>query len=362
MICKYLVSMRDILTFILFLKKYALSRAFHYGIKFERMKDVVVALLVVKRGKYSSSFLNTSFFLLIVTVLVAGPAIAENNPFDNSINNAPRYFQSPSLSFDPFENPVTTIVSAKPRSGIEKYTIREGETLASIAERFQISIDTIKWANDLKSDIIKSGQVLDIPPVTGIVHGVIAGDNIYTIAKKYQVDAQNIVNFPFNDFSDPDTFQLTPGQILYVPNGTIEEKKPQQTGQQFFAKIQAGVQGTSSFIWPASGNITTYPVWYHMAVDIANRSAPPIIAADTGTVTYAGCLGYGYGCHIIIDHANGYQTLYAHLSSIEVGAGQAVTKGQRIGVMGSSGRSTGNHLHFEVRSGGVLLNPLDFLQ
>jgi len=354
--------MKDILSFVLFLRKYSLSRAYYYGHKFELMKDVVVALLVVKRGKYSSSFLNSSFFLLIVTVLVAGPAIAENNPFDDSIENPPRYFQSTSLSFDPFENPVTTIVSAKPRSGIEKYTVREGETLASIGERFQISVDTIKWANDLKSDTIKSGQSLDIPPVTGTVHVVTAGDNIYTIAKKYQVDAQNIVNFPFNDFSDPDTFQLTPGQNLYVPNGTIEEKKPQQPGQQFYAKIQAGVQGTSNFIWPASGNISTYPVWYHMALDIANRAAPPIIAADTGTVTYTGCLGYGYGCHIIIDHANGYQTLYAHLSAIEVNAGQAVAKGQRIGVMGSTGRSTGTHLHFEVRTGGSLANPLNFLQ
>jgi len=155
---------------------------------------------------------------------------------------------------------------------------------------------------------------------------------------------------------------LTPGQNLYVPNGVIEEKKPQQGGQQFYAKIQAGVQGTSNFIWPSSGNITTYPVWYHMALDIANRAAPPIIAADTGTVTYTGCLEYGYGCHIIIDHANGFQTLYGHLSSIEVSAGQAVTKGQRIGVMGSTGRSTGTHLHFEVRSGGSLTNPLNYLQ
>ncbi len=99
-----------------------------------------------------------------------------------------------------------------------------------------------------------------------------------------------------------------------------------------------------------------------MALDIANNAAPAILASDTGTVTYTGCLAYGYGCHIIVDHANGYQTLYAHLSSIEVSAGQVVTKGERIGVMGSTGRSTGTHLHFEIRSGGVLMNPLGFLQ
>ncbi len=355
--------MRDIREFILFLKQYITSRALYYGNQIEKFKDVIVALLVVKRGKYSSSFLNTSFFLLIITVLIAGPAIAENNPFEDDIPGQQTYFQSTAISFDPFDNPVTTVVSAKPRDKVYPHTVSEGETLASLSARYNVSIDTIKWANDLKSDIIKPGEQLDIPPVTGIVHKVVAGDNIYTVAKKYNVDAQNIVNFPFNDFSDPDTFQLTPGQDLYVPDGTIEDKPvPQQTQFRYVAKAQAGVQGTSSFIWPTSGSITTYPVWYHMALDIANSAAPAIIASDTGTVTYTGCLAYGYGCHIIIDHGNGYQSLYAHLSSIEVSAGQVVGKSQRIGVMGSTGRSTGTHLHFEIRSGGSQVNPLGFLQ
>jgi murein DD-endopeptidase MepM/ murein hydrolase activator NlpD len=99
-----------------------------------------------------------------------------------------------------------------------------------------------------------------------------------------------------------------------------------------------------------------------MALDIANRSAPAIIASDTGTVIYTGCLTWGYGCHVIVDHGNGYQSLYAHLSAIDASAGQVVGKGQRLGVMGSTGRSTGTHLHFEIRQSGRLLNPLSFLQ
>ncbi len=99
-----------------------------------------------------------------------------------------------------------------------------------------------------------------------------------------------------------------------------------------------------------------------MALDIANPSSPAILAADAGTVSYAGCVRYGYGCYIVIDHGNGYQTLYAHLSSIGVAPGQGVSKGQQIGVMGSTGRSTGTHLHFEIRSAGQLLNPLSFLR
>lgn len=356
--------MKDIKSFLTFFKAYLSSRILRIGKSIERTKDIIVALLIVKRGKYSSSFLNTSFLVMIIIVLVAGPAIAENNPFQNEIENNQNYFQSNSISFDPFDNPVTTVVSSKPRDRIYEHEVKSGETLANIASRYNISVDTVKWANDLDSDTIKDGQKLKIPPVTGIVYKVVGGDNIYTIAKKYNVDAQNIVNFPFNDFADPDTFQLTPGQTLYVPDGTIvEEKAPSKNTQfKYVAQARAGVKGTSSFIWPTTGTITTYPVWYHMALDIANRAAPPIIASDGGTVTYTGCLAYGYGCHIIIDHGNGYQTLYAHLSSIEVSAGQVVSQGQRIGAMGSTGRSTGTHLHFEIRSGGAQQNPLGYLQ
>jgi murein DD-endopeptidase MepM/ murein hydrolase activator NlpD len=353
--------MKDIKLYFGFLRAYIMSRAMYFGLQFEKIKDVIVAILIVKRGKYSSSFLNTSFVLLIITVLIAGPTIAENNPFDNALEESQTYFQSTSVAFDPYNNSLTTIASVKPRSEVVQHKVSEGETLESIGTKFNVTVDTIKWANDLDSEVIKPGQQLDIPPGTGVVHKVNAGDNIYTIAKKYNVDAQNIVNFPFNDFVDPDTFQLTPGQTLFVPDGTIEVA-PKPAEFRYVAQIQAGVQGTSSFLWPTTGSITTYPVWYHMALDIANNATPAILASDTGTVTYTGCLAYGYGCHIIVDHANGYQTLYAHLSSIEVSAGQVVTKGERIGVMGSTGRSTGTHLHFEIRSGGVLMNPLGFLQ
>lgn len=353
--------MKDLNLFISFLRAYFISRILYYARNFENTKDIFVAILIVKRGKYSSSLLNTSFFLLIITVLIAGPAIAENNPFDNALEEEQAYYQSTALAFDPYENSLSTVVSTKPRDKVIQYKVKDGDTLASIGSKFSVSVDSIKWANNMKTETIRPGESLDIPPGTGIVHKVVSGDNIYTIAKKYSVDAQNIVNFPFNDFADPDTFQLTPGQTLFVPDGTIEER-PKQQAPQYVAKIQAGLQGTSSFIWPTSGMITTYPVWYHMALDIANSAAPAILASDTGTVTYAGCIAYGYGCHVIIDHGNGYQTLYGHLSSIEVSPGQGVTKGGRIGVMGSTGRSTGTHLHFEIRSSGTLLNPLNFLR
>src|SRR3989344_2299072 len=357
--------MLELPKFFLFLKRYAVSRLYSFGTAFENLKDVVVALLVVKRGKYSTSFLNTSFVILVITVIVGAPAIAENASFGNSLNETRPVYAASVVTVDPFENPVTTnsTENLRPRDSVISYLVREGETIGSIAQKFNISIDTVKWANNLKTDTIKIGQSLKILPVSGVAHAVQSGENVYSIAKKYSTSAQNIVNFPFNDFADLDTFQLTPGQTLIIPDGVIEEAKPIYENQgRYFAQIQAGVKGTSTFIWPTSGGITQYPVWYHMALDIANAAAPPVLASDTGTVTFAGCIQYGYGCHIILDHGNGYQTLYGHLSSINVSPGQAVEKGQTIGVMGSSGRSTGTHLHFEVRSGGTLLNPLNFLQ
>lgn len=350
--------MEEVRLFAVFLKDYFLSRLISAGRVFEGIKDIIVAFLIVKRGKYSSSFLNTSFLMIVAAAIVGGPIIAENAPFFQSFNNQNNY-QALVVSYNPYGGSLSTVFSVKPRDKVEDYTVHSGETLDSIANKFDISVDTIKWANNLKSDLIKPNQVLKIAPVTGIIHKVASGETIYSIAKKYNSNAQNILNFPFNSFEDLDTFSLMAGQTLYVPEGTIEPEKPVY---QFVASIQAGVQGNSNFIWPTSGGITQQPAWYHMALDIANPSQPPVLAADSGTVVYTGCLNWGYGCHVIIDHGNGYQTLYAHLSSYGVEAGDSVGQGNQIGVMGSTGRSTGTHLHFEIRSGGVILNPLNFLK
>ena len=349
--------MEELKFFIEFVKDYIRSKVVFFGINFEKLKDLIVAFLVVKRGKYSTSFLNSTFFILIAGALIAGPIIAENNPFINSPTDSGSIEQGV-VSYNPDENSLTTVISVKPRDKSITYKVMAGETLTSISKKFSISADTIRWANDLTSDTLKTGQELSIPPITGIVAKVASGDTIYSLAKKYRVDPQKIVNFPFNDFADLDTFSLTPGQTLYIPDGIKESAPPVSL---FYAQAQAGVRGNSNFIWPTTGIITQYPIWYHMAFDIANPSRPPVLASDTGTVIFAGCIQYGYGCHIIIDHGNGYRTLYGHLSVIGVTPGQVVNQGQQIGIMGSTGNSTGTHLHFEVRQGETLLNPQDFL-
>jgi len=123
------------------------------------------------------------------------------------------------------------------------------------------------------------------------------------------------------------------------------------------------VVASGKFVWPASGVISQAYRWYHKAIDIANKLMPPVLAADSGKVVIAGWPdNVGYGNRVLIDHGNGFMTLYAHLAKIFVSAGQTVKRGDQIGQMGSSGRSTGIHLHFEIRRGGDLLNPQEFLK
>jgi murein DD-endopeptidase MepM/ murein hydrolase activator NlpD len=219
----------------------------------------------------------------------------------------------------------------------------------------------------LKSvDAIKPKQILRILPVTGVRYKVSRGETIYSIAKKYQVDAQNIIDYPFNSFANDETFALTAGQELIIPDG-IKPKEIVVDTARYLTRTVApipGVVGEGNFTWPTSGHISQRYSWYHQAVDIASREGPNIVAAQGGTVTKSGWNAGGYGNFIVIDHGNGYSTLYGHMlnNSMVVSAGQKVSQGQKIGIMGSTGRSTGPHLHFEVKSTKGNLDPLVVLK
>lgn len=359
---KWQLFWEDFLAFIRFLAFYFAKKTHIFGIYFEEKKDIVVSFLMAKRGRYSRPFLNLSVALLIFTGVIAAPIIASTYPTASSENLAE--FTPPSAvvsSLSQEDLTTTTRISDKPRDKVITYTVTEGDTLSIIADKFGISSDSIKWANNLKGDTITVGTPLKIPPVTGVVYKVKQGETVYSIAKKYQTDPQKIVNFPFNDFADLDTFALAVGQTLIVPDGVPPAEKPvylPPTPAQYFAGT-----GTGQFIWPTTGGITQYPVWYHMGLDIANRDAPNIYASDDGVVVLVERLRYGYGWHVIIDHGGGFQTLYGHLQRIDVNVGDKVTKGATvIGKMGSTGRSTGTHLHFEVRKNGASMNPLAFLK
>jgi murein DD-endopeptidase MepM/ murein hydrolase activator NlpD len=254
------------------------------------------------------------------------------------------------------------------------HRVGEGETLSSIAKTYGLTnIQTIAWENGLdKNTKLKQGQELKILPVDGVRHKVARGETIFTIAKKYGLDeseAQQIVDYPFNEFKNDETFELTVGQYVMIPNG-VKPPDPADTNAlpvtRYAAQLtpNAGaVTAAGTFVWPAAGRITQGYSAYHHAIDIANRDGGPILAADSGKVVVAGWIdNTGYGNRVMIDHGNGFVTLYGHMSVIQVQVGQTVQRGNVIGQMGSTGRSTGTHLHFEIRRGGVGENPMNYLK
>ncbi len=221
----------------------------------------------------------------------------------------------------------------------------------------------MKWANNLNSDSLTVGQELSILPVSGVSHKVSSGDTIYSIAKRYDTDAQKILNFPFNDFANPETFSLIEGQIVIVPDGIKPQERPTFRRQTFIAKGPTNVSG-GGFTWPLRGGISQYPVWYHMALDITSPIGTPIVAAHSGRVVkvLTGSWDGGYGNNVLIETSEGYQSLYAHMSGVNVGIGQTVVGGGTVvGWVGMTGRTSGPHVHFEIRKNGAILNPLSFL-
>lgn len=330
-----------------------------FGLAFERNKELLVDLLLARRGSYQRPFLHFSLGVLFMVGVVSAPILANSYPGTYAGNLED--ITSPSAVVTSLDDPaaygIQTTISEKPRDQVITYAVAGGDTLSTIAQKFGVSVDTIKWASDLKRDSLSIGQELKIPPVSGIIHKVKEGDTVQSIAKKYKTESQKIVNFPFNDFADLDTFALNVGQTLVVPDG-VQPEAPRLAG--LLPPAVAG--GTGQLLWPAGGLITQYPVWYHNALDIANPAAPGIAAGDSGTVSLVEYLRYGYGFYAVVDHGNGLSTLYAHMSEIYVKPGDSVRRGQILGRMGSTGRSTGLHLHFEVRKNGMIVNPLPFLK
>lgn len=328
------------------------------------IKEGTAKLMYKQRGRFSQSFVSVGMAVLCFGAIVFSGSLEDLiRRKDNTEGGGSNYLI---MAVDDEANGANTLISNLPKGEMVEYRVVEGDTISSIAQKYGISIDTILWENNLKSvEAIKPKQIIKILPVTGVKHTVKRGETIYSIAKYYGVDAQNIIDYPFNSFSNDETFALVAGQELIVPEGI----KPKEiiTGTKYIAKIVApipGVVGEGNFMWPTSGGITQRYSWYHPAVDIANASNPQVVAAASGTVVIAEWNGGGYGNFVVIDHGDGYQTLYAHLlnKSMVVKAGDKVTQGQKIGIMGSTGRSTGTHLHFEIKSGNVKINPLTKLK
>jgi murein DD-endopeptidase MepM/ murein hydrolase activator NlpD len=282
---------------------------------------------------------------------------------------------------------IHTTIPTRSRVDVLAYEVEQGDSLFAIAENFGLKPETVLWGNfDTLADnphTLQPGQELNILPVNGTYHQWRDGESLTKVAEYYGVDPLDIVQYPGNhldiyDF-DLDNPSFETGQMLIVPGGErelVDYGPPAITrdnpaiaatyGPGHCGTIYTGSVGVGVFIWPTTERwISGYdyrPGTNHPAIDIAGQTGNPVWASDNGVVVYAGWSNYGYGNLIVIDHGNGWQSLYAHLNSINVGCGQSINQGQAIGGLGNTGNSSGAHLHFEMIYVGSKVNPWNFLQ
>jgi LysM repeat protein len=269
-----------------------------------------------------------------------------------------------------------TIIPNRSRVEVLRYTVQAGDAVFGIAAKFNLEPETVLWGNlDVLNDdphLLRPGQELNILPVDGTYYQWETNDTIEGVAGNFGVDTQSIIDWPGNGI-DPVDQEIEVGQWLVVPGG-------RRAFRQWFVPVPArpqsgvgsaygpggctgdytgGAVGTGGFIWPTANHfISGNDYWSgHLAIDIAAANGAPVWAADSGVVVFAGWSTVGYGNMVMLDHGNGWVTLYAHLSRVQVSCGQSVAQGQGIGLAGSTGNSTGPHLHFETRLNGGFVNP-----
>jgi murein DD-endopeptidase MepM/ murein hydrolase activator NlpD len=265
-----------------------------------------------------------------------------------------------------------TMIPERPRYEVITHTVQRGDSIFGISQRFDIKPDTLLWANfeTLKDDphSLRPGMELNIPPTNGVYYRWKDGDDIEQVAAELRADPVDIVNWPGNklDLADPEiepeTWVMVPGgereyQQWIVPTIAVGRSGTTNVGGSV---CNPGAVGTGGFIWPAANRFLSGNDYYpgHLAIDIAAGEGSPIYAADSGVVTMAaGGWNGGYGNVVQINHGNGYVTLYAHLSVINVSVCQSVGRGQTVGAAGNTGNSFGAHLHFEVRLNSGFVNP-----
>ena len=243
-------------------------------------------------------------------------------------------------------NPLGTIPRAS-TDQITVYRVEPGDTPGAIAERFGISLSTLLWANNLRSaGTITVGDELIILPITGIQYEVKRGDTLEAIAKKFKGDAGEIMSF--NGLAIGEA--LEPGQTVIIPDGEFASP-PSPVVRSPSSRVAGLPEYKGFYLRPILGGRRSRGIHGYNGVDLANTCGAPVFASAPGTVIVARTGGWngGYGLYAVITHANNTQTLYGHLSSLAVASGDLVTQGAAIGILGSTGNSTGCHVHFEIR-------------
>jgi murein DD-endopeptidase MepM/ murein hydrolase activator NlpD len=277
--------------------------------------------------------------------------------------------------------PAVAVVTAVARTESIEYQVQDGDTLYDIAAKNGIGVQTLIWANNLESHpaSLRIGQSLTIPPVDGVTHVIQAGDTLLGIASRYKVDLDTIRSFPGNHLDAPAAQAAAPAAPVAAPapapaQADAAPEPAQAAAAPAPAQAAAAAPSapaapapdgaplvTGHFVWPISGTVSQGNRPYHHALDILGKLGMAIKASDGGRVVYAGWTDDGYGYHVVIDHGNGYRTLYGHMSRIDVQVGQSVPQNDIIGAVGATGRATAFHVHFEIEQNGVRINPAPLL-
>lgn len=318
-----------------------------------------INLVLVSLGsKYRLAFRELCALLLVALVLFLPgfnfdlPTEKEDGFADIGIDKA--FF---SIEGD-FLQKSDTFESTPKVNEITFYVIQEGDSVGKLSRQFGITESTILWANGLNpGDILEVGKTLRILPVTGILYKVKRGDTPATIAREFSIK-EDFITYQ-NELDSDGT--LIVGDEIILPDAYPRAPQKRRTSYAVSPGF-AAKEGDGIFVYPADGVATQFFHQGHYGFDIANPKLPPIYAADEGEIAlvrYSGWNG-GYGIYLVIDHGNGLQTLYAHLSKVYVKPGQKVARGEAIAQMGNTGRSTGPHLHFEVIENGRKKNPLRY--
>ncbi len=368
--------------YLRFLKKYTLSiRAFFYYLSLKihkffnflklaiiftfslnrRLKDYFISKLIWSRGKLGKPVADFVVITASFLVFLIG-GVLNSNKFVNSAQANPDVFKNTPDYIPQYQSTLLLVPEERKRNESIKYIVEGGDTLFSIGQRYKISADAIRYVNNIAdADTITVGQELSIPPISGIIHKVKKGDSIEAISKLYDVPSQAIADFNYLT----DISALSVGSELVIPDAKIPQAVAQTpTSGTSYSQIQFETGFKKGWcIWPTTSRIVTQGFsWYHSGLDVATSwfsAMPPIFACSGGKVVKAGWDPTGYGIMVMIDHGNGVATLYGHMSKLYVSYGDYVKQGQQIGVMGSTGRSTGPHLHFEVRKNSIRQNPLN---
>jgi len=341
------------------------------------IRKSITSIKSVSEAQVIKRTLAFALFFILVTSYTPNIAFSESEDF-YAIEGAsmPSAIIADEEGFIMPVNPQTDTSDRSQMTDKAIHTVESGETLSTIAETYGLKTATLKWENGLAdTSVLKVGMQLVIPPVDGVSHIVKSGQSMDKIAALYTVDKALIMTQ--NGFAEE---TLSAGQNIFIPGGKLIVTAPVYDTASYrsttIARSESGtrvaLEGTSTapavgkfLIYPTRGRITQGYRSGHLAIDIADRSKPPIWAGAAGTVVKAssGTWGGGYGNHVIIDHGNGVQTLYAHMDYLTVAEGQYVNQGEVIGRMGNTGRVygvTGIHLHFEVRVNGVKEVPSNY--